>query len=377
MTGGRPFEGGDMNRQTLMIGLTLLLVAGVLGGCAQPAEPTGGGASEEEKVLNLFAWSEYFPQALFDGFTDETGIRVNYDAFSTNEEMFAKISAGASGYDIVLPSDYWVGVMSRAGLLDELDLSKIPNIANADPALPYDLYDPGHKYTVPYMWGSGSLAVDTDKVSEPIDSYMDLWNPDFAGRVVLLDDERQVIGMALLALGYSPNTTDPAELEEAKQLLLQLVPNVRLFDSDTPSSAILTGEADLGLIWNGETGRAFAENPAIACVYSQEGTIFWYDNLAMVKGAEHPEAAHAFMNYVLRPEVSVLITAEFPYSNPNAAALAYLQTQDPEAYDAYMSFPCTNPPPEALANGFVLADVGSATEIYDTIWTEIKTAAGG
>jgi spermidine/putrescine-binding protein len=361
-----------------MLGLTLVVVAGVIGACAQPAQPEGAApTSEEEKVLNLFAWSEYIPQALLDGFTEETGIKVNYDAFSSNEEMYAKIAAGASGYDLIQPSDYWVGVMSRQGLLEELDLSKIPNIANVDPNLPYDLYDPGHKYTVPYQWGSAALAVNTDKVTEPVDSYMDLWNPDFAGRIVLLDDERQVIGMALLALGYSPNTTDPAELEEAKNLLLQLMPNVRLFDSDTPSTAILTGEADLGLIWNGEGSIAHAENPAVTFIYPQEGTVFWYDNLAMVKGAAHPEAAHAFMDYVLRPDVSLLITAEFPYSNPNAAALALMQTQDPEAYEAYMSFPATNPSAEVLAKAYVLADVGSATEIYDTIWTEIKTAAGG
>jgi spermidine/putrescine-binding protein len=360
-----------------MVGLTLLIVAGFLGGCAPPAEQTGAPAAEEEKVLNLFAWSEYIPQAVLDGFSEETGIRVNYDAYSSNEEMYAKISAGASGYDVIQPSDYWVGVMSRQGLLEELDLSKIPNMANVDPDLPYDLYDPGHKYSVPYQWGSASLAVNTDAVTEPIDSYMDLWDPAFEGRIVLLDDERQVIGMALLALGYSPNTTDAAELEEAKDLMLQLVPNIRLFDSDTPSTAMLTGEADLGLIWNGEASIAHAEDPAITFVYPQEGTIFWYDNMAIVKGAEHPEAAHAFMNYILRPEVSVLITAEFPYSNPNAAALEYMQGQDPGAYEAYMGFPATNPSAEALADAFVLADVGSATEIYDTIWTEVKTAAGG
>jgi spermidine/putrescine-binding protein len=328
-------------------------------------------------VLNLFAWSEYVPQALLDGFTEETGIQVNYDAYSSNEEMYAKISAGASGYDLIQPSDYWVGVMSQQGLLEELDLSKIPNLANADPNLPYDLYDPGHKYSVPYQWGSAGLAVNTEKITEPIDSLMDLWNPEYAGKIVLLDDERQVIGMALLALGYDPNTTDPDELDQAKELLLELVPGVKLFDSDTPSTALLTGEADIGLIWNGEGGIAHAENPAIDFIYPKEGTIFWYDNMAMLQGAAHPEAAHAFMNYVLRPEVSLLITAEFPYSNPNAAALDLLQTEDPEAYEAYMGFPAMNPPAEALANSFVLADLGEATAIWDQIWTEIKTAAGG
>lgn len=362
-----------MLRRT-MIAILAMVVLGAAGGCGGTGQPAGG---EEEKVLNLLAWSEYVPQALLDGFTEETGIQINYDPFSSNEEMYAKISAGASGYDLVQPSDYWIGVMNKDGLLGELDLSAIPNLENADPNLPYDLYDPGHKYSVPYQWGSAAIVVNTDKITEPIDSYMDLWNPEYAGRVVLLDDKRQVIGMALLALGHDPNTTDPTELEEAKELLLELVPNVKLFDSDTPSTALLTGEADIGLIWNGEGGIAHAENPAIDFIYPKEGTIFWYDNLAMLAGAEHPDAAHAFMDYVLRPEVSLLITAEFPYSNPNAAALALLQTQDPEAYEAYMGFGAMNPPAEALANAFVLQDVGSATEIYDRIWTEIKTAAGG
>lgn len=361
---------GQRVQEVLLLVLAVVLAAG----CTRaPAAETPA----EEQVLNLFAWSEYVPQALLDGFTEETGIQVNYDAYASNEEMYAKISAGAIGYDLIQPSDYWVGVMSRQGLLEELDLSKIPNLSNVDPNLPYDLYDPGHKYTVPYQWGSVSLAVNTDKISKPITSYKDLWNPDYAGRIVLLDDERQVIGMALLALGYDPNTTDPDELDQAKELLLELVPGVKLFDSDTPSTAFLTGEADIGLIWNGEAAIAHGEDPAITYVYPEEGTVFWYDNLAIVKGAEHIDAAHAFMDYVLRPEVSLLITAEFPYSNPNLEALNLLQSQDADAYAAYMSFPATNPSTDALAKAFVLEDVGEATAIYDTIWTEIKTAVGG
>jgi len=358
-----------------------LVLAGLLAACAGGTTAPGGAATSaaggEDKVLNLFAWSEYVPQGLLDGFTAETGIQVNYDAYSSNEEMYAKIKAGASGYDLIQPSDYWVSLMAKEGLLEELDLSKIPNIANVDPSLPYDLYDPGHKYSVPYQWGSVALAVNTEKVTTPITSYSDLWNPDFANRIVLLDDERQIIGMALLTLGYDPNTTDEAELDAARAKLLELVPNIRLFDSDTPSTALLSGEADLGLIWNGEASIAHADNPAIDYVYPSEGTIFWYDNLSIIKGAEHVDAALAFMDYVLRPEASLLITAEFPYSNPNKAALDLMHDTDAEAYQAYMGFAATNPSPEALANAFVLVDVGPATEIYDRIWTEFKTATGG
>jgi spermidine/putrescine-binding protein len=356
--------------------IAFAVLVGLLSACA--GGPSATTAPEaEEKVLNLFAWSEYVPQALLDGFTAETGIAVNYDAYSSNEEMYAKIKAGAGGYDLIQPSDYWVSLMGAEGLLEELDLTKIPNVANVDPSLPYDLYDPGHKYAIPYQWGSVAIAVNTEAVTEPVTSYNDLWDPAYASRLVLLDDERQIIGMALLALGYDPNTIDEAELEAARVKLLELAPNIRLFDSDTPSTALLSGEADLGLIWNGEGSIAHAEDPAIAYIYPDEGTIFWYDNLSIVKGAEHPEAAHAFIDYVLRPEASVLITAEFPYSNPNRAALEYLQDTNPEAYQAYVDFSATNPSAEALANAFVLVDVGQATAIYDRIWTEFKTATGG
>jgi spermidine/putrescine-binding protein len=204
-----------------------------------------------------------------------------------------------------------------------------------------------------------------------------LWSPEFANRLVLLDDERQIIGMALLALGFDPNTTDEAELEAAGAKLLELAPNIRLFDSDTPSTALLSGEADAGLIWNGEGSIAHGENAAIDYIYPSEGAIFWYDNLSISKGAAHVDAALAFMDYVLRPEVSLLITAEFPYSNPNLAALNLLRDTDPEAYQAYMDFGATNPSAEALANSYVLVDVGEATAIYDRIWTEFKTATGG
>lgn len=358
----------------------LFVTASVLVACGGGGTPAAGetpAAGGEDKLLNLFGWSEYIPQSLLDGFTAETGIKVNYDAFASNEEMYAKIKAGASGYDMVQPSDYWVSLMASEGMLEELDLTKIPNVANVDPSLPYDLWDATHMYSVPYQYGSVAVAVNTEKVATPILSYNDLWDPGFAGRLVLLDDERQIIGAALLALGYDPNTTDEAELEAAGVKLLELVPNVKVFDSDSPSTVLLSGEADLGLVWNGEAAIAHGENPAMAYFFPSEGAIFYYDNLSILKGAAHVDAALAFMDYVLRPEVSLLITAEFPYSNPNLAALNLLRDTDSDAYQAYIDFPATNPPPEAMAKGYILKDVGEATGIYDRIWTEFKIATGG
>jgi spermidine/putrescine transport system substrate-binding protein len=279
----------------VLIVLSLLLVA-----CA------GGEAKSTE--LNLYGWSEYVPQALLDGFTEETGIKVNYDTYSSNEELLAKLQAGASGYDVIIPSDYTVAIMIKQGLLEQIDLNQIPNFKNLSPELTNLDFDPGNKYSVPYQWGTVGIAVDTDKVTRPITKWTDLWDPEFKDRVVMLDDEREVLGMVLQTLGYDKNSTDPAQLEEAKAKLLELMPNVRLFDSDSPKTALLAGEVWLGHTWNGEAAIAHNENPAIDYICPEEGCGIWVDNLAVPKAAPHKDAALAFMNYVLKPDASLLIT---------------------------------------------------------------------
>jgi len=332
----------------------------------------GGAKPSEEKVLNLYAWSEYIPQALLDGFTQETGITVNYDTYSSNEELLAKLQAGASGYDVIVPSDYTVVILTKQGLLEEIDLGKIPNFKNIAEELKNPYFDPGNKYSVPYQWGTAALAINTEKVTQPITKWADIWSPEFEQQIVLLDDEREVLGMVLMTLGYDRNSTAPAQLEEAKQRFMELMPNIRLFDSDSPKTALLAGEVSLGLVWNGEAAIAHSENPAIAYVCPQEGCSIWYDNLAIPKGALHVANAHLFIDYVLRPEVSLLITAEFPYSNPNAAALELLKTQDPAAYEAYMGYEATNPPLDWQPRMHPVMDVGEATILWDRIWTEVK-----
>ena len=195
----------------------LALLALLMAGC--------GGQSKSDEV-NLYAWSEYVPQDILDGFTEETGIKVNYDAYSSNEELLAKLQAGASGYDVIIPSDYIVSIMIAQGMLAELDLSAISNFENIGDAYKNLVFDPGNKYTVPYQFGTSCLVVDTSKVTRPITKWADLWDPEFAGKVVLLDDEREVLGMVLSVLGYDNNSTDPDQLEEARIKLSELMPSV-------------------------------------------------------------------------------------------------------------------------------------------------------
>jgi len=376
------------SRSGLRIALGVLLaVALVLAGCGAPPTPAPATAAPAtqavgpaepaepqvtSKQLNLYGWSEYIPQELLDAFGQHYGLKVNYDTYASNEELLAKLQAGASQYDVIIPSDYTVGIMIAQGMLEPIDVSQIPNFSYVEDQFKNPPYDPGNKYSVPYQWGSVGIAVNTDKVTKPITKYADLWDPAFKGQLVVLDDEREIIGMALLTLGYDKNSVDPTQLEAAKQKLIELTPNIKLYDSDSPKTALLSGEAVAGVVWNGEAALAHQENSKIAYILPEEGMGLWVDNLAVPKGAPHKDAAVAFLNWVLKPDMSVLITKAFPYSSVNKGALELLKATDPAAYQAYMDYPATNPPADAVKNGKLVKDVGDATKLWDTIWTEVK-----
>ncbi|MCL4861336.1 MAG: spermidine/putrescine ABC transporter substrate-binding protein [Caldilineaceae bacterium] len=335
--------------------------------------------------LNLFVWTEYIPDEIIDCFEEVYGIRVNRDEYSSNEEMYAKLSAGASAYDLVQPTDYIVSLMIRQGLLQELDHEKLPNMGNLDPDYMDQEFDPGNRYTLPYQAGADAIIVNTDVVETIPTSWADLWNPEYAGRMVSIDDARAVIGITLLTMGYDINTTDAAELEAIKPRLAELVAAIRIFDSDTPKTALIAGDADLGIIWTGEAFLAQLENPAIQYIYPEEGAIFWQDTMAIPADAPHADAAYAWINYTLQGDLFWLMLRDFPYSNPNLAALEYARTSQigiedadgnpttPAAlYEAYMASNITNTPDEEFAKGHSIVDVGEALPLYDQLWTEVK-----
>ncbi len=324
------------------------------------------------KELNLFVWTEYFPPDMLECFQLVYGIKINRDEYSSNEEMYAKISAGGTNYDLVQPTDYIISLMVRKGFIQPLDHAKMPNLKNMDPNYMNQSFDPGNKYTVPYLAGTDSIVYNADKVQNPPKSWADLWNPDYAGRMVFLDDSRVTIGMTLLTLGYDVNSTDPKQLEEAKNKLKELIPNVKLFDSDSPKTALIAGDVDLGITWTGEAFSAHQEVPSIQYIYPTEGAIVWQDNWAMPVGAAHADAAYAWISYIMQGDVFWLTLRDFPYSNPNSAALEYAKTNQTEVYNNYINSPITNTPPEALKAAHRIDDVGDALTIYDQIWTEVK-----
>lgn len=336
--------------------------------CPQP-EPRVEVTSKE---LNLFVWTEYFPSEMLECFELVYGIKINRDEYSSNEEMYAKLSAGGTNYDLVQPTDYIVELMIREGLVQEMDLAQLPNIKNIDKGYLDLPFDPGNKYTVPYLAGLDAIVYNGDAIDTPPTSWADLWKPEYAGKMVFLDDSRVVIGMTLLTLGYDFNSTDPVELEAAKVKLAELIPNVKLFDSDSPKTALIAGDADLGIVWTGEAFLANQENPAIQFVYPSEGSVLWQDNWAIPVGASHLDAAYAWMNYIMQGNVFWLLLRDYPYTNPNLAALEYAKANHPDVYDAFMNSPITNPDPSVVANAVVVEDVGEALPLYDQIWTEVK-----
>jgi len=324
------------------------------------------------KELNLFVWTEYIPTEWKECFELVYGVKINHDEYSSNEEMYAKLSAGGTTFDLILPTDYIVSLMISQGMLEKWDKNKLAIMDNIDSGYKDLPFDPGNEYTIPYMSGTDAIVFNADRVPNPPASWEDLWKPDYAGRLVLLDDPRVVIGFTLLTLGYDLNTKDPQQLEEAKAKLLELIPNVKLFDSDSPKTALIAGDVDLGNVWNGEAFTAQQEDPAFQYVFPTEGTILWQDNWAMPAGAPHPDAAYAWINYIEQGDMFWMMLRDFPYTVPNQAALDFAKDNQTELYDAYINSPITNTPSEVLENGVFMEDVGEATPLYDQIWTEVK-----
>lgn len=324
------------------------------------------------KELNLFVWTEYIPTEWKECYELIYDVKINHDEYSSNEEMYAKLSAGGTTFDLVLPTDYIISLMISQGMLQKWDKSKLGIMDNIDSGFKDLPFDPGNEYTIPYMSGTDAIVYNADRVPNPPESWEDLWNPEYAGRLVLLDDPRVVIGFTLMTLGYDLNTKDPQQLEEAKTKLLELIPNVKLFDSDSPKTALIAGDVDLGNVWNGEAFTAQLEDPAFQYVFPTEGTILWQDNWAIPTGAPHLDAAYAWVNYIEQGDMFWMMLRDFPYTVPNKAALDYAKENQTDLYDAYINSPITNTPPEVLANGSFMEDVGEATPLYDQIWTEVK-----
>ena len=323
-------------------------------------------AEEEEKVLNVFTWEGYFDETTLAQFTEETGIQVNYSTFASNEEMMLKLQAnGGSEYDIVLASDYAISTIRKEGLLQPLDKSLLTNWDNLNPDYLNQYFDPDNVYSMPYTVGSPMIVYDPDRVEGDIRYFADLWDPQFADSLCLLDDARVMIGETLKMLGYSYNTTDDAQLQEASDKLMELKPNVRALDYDTAYQYLLSGEVSAAYLFTNFAVICQMENPNLVAVYPEEGVGFGVDSLVIPTGAQHPDNAHLFLDYVMRPEVAAHIAEYQLYINPNQAAEAYI---DPALKD-YAAF---NIPEDKIATAEYVQDVGEYEGKFQEIWMNFK-----
>jgi spermidine/putrescine transport system substrate-binding protein len=323
-------------------------------------------ATAEE--LNLFAWSEYVPQGVLDGFTKATGIQVNYETYASNEEMLAKLMSGAASYDLIQPSEYTIEAMVKENLLLPLDHTKLPNLKNIGKEY-YGLpYDPKLAHSVPYMQGTVGIVINTEKVKDPVTGYTDFFQPKYKGRLVVLDDALEIVTWGLATQGIGPDGVNKANLEKVRPVLAKWLPLVKVYDSDSPKTALLNGDVDLGMVWSGEAAILIQEQgKKFKYVLPKEGAHMFIDSLAIPKGAKNVAAAYKFIDYVLRPDVSRKISEEFPYTNPNVEARKLL-TPEERANEA--SYPTGHPKLETFR------DIGPMAADVDKLFTDMKAKAG-
>jgi spermidine/putrescine transport system substrate-binding protein len=330
---------------------------------------SGGGEHPYEMTnrLNFLNWSYYIADETIPEFEEEFGVRVRYDNFSSNDELLTKIKTGGrAGYDLIVPSDYMVEIMINLGLLHEINYDNIPNIVNIDPRFRNMPFDPEGRYSVPYQWGTAGIAVNTRFIEEEVTSWDILWDPKYAGRIAMLDDMRSGMVPALKRLGFSVNTTDPDEINQARDLLIQQKPLVRAYTSDTYIDLLKSGDVWLAYGWSGDIYQVARENPDVIYIIPEEGTYVWVDNLAIPKNAKNRFTAEIFINYLLRPEVSAEISNYTWYSSPNTAAKEFIE-------DHMLNDPGVYPSDEVLDRAEFMRDVGEATRLYNRAWLEVKT----
>ncbi len=318
--------------------------------------------------LRLFNWADYIPEEVVAEFERRYQARVVIDTFEAPEAMLAKLAAGGDAeYDVVVPPDYYVLEMARAGLIRSLDHAKLKNLKNLAPEFQDPRYDPQNRHSIPYLWGTTGIAYDREAVKKPVNSWAVFFDEKaYAGPCFLLDEMRETIGAALKFLGYSLNDTDPAHLEEAKALLIGAKKRCLGFAGGIEArSRLLAGDAAVVHAYSGDIVQIQEEAPQVEYVVPEEGGTIWTDAVAITKRAPHPELAYKFLDFILEPEIAAKIANYNAYATPVAAALPYLDEE-------LRSNPAIFPPPEVRKKLEYIRDIGDAIRLYDRIWTEVK-----
>ncbi len=343
-------------------------------------------ALAQSQVVNVYNWSDYIDPQMLKLFTQKTGIKVVYDTFDANETLETKLLAGKSGYDVVVPTAYFLQRQIMAGVFRKLDKSKLPNIGNIWPEIARRLagYDPGNQYGVNYMWGTTGIGYNVKAMHDrlgpngKIDSWDVVFKPEIVAKfkdcgVQMLDSADDIIPAALHYLHLDPNSTKPDDLDRAAALLGKIRPYVRKFHSSEYLNALASGEICLVVGWSGDIkqaeNRARAAKNGIEIGYAipQQGAQMWFDNLAIPKDAPHPEAAYAFINFMLDPHVAAANSEMVAYANGNLASQKFLSKN-------VLDDPAIYPSAATMAKLYTVSARGPAAQrLLNRIWTRVKT----
>jgi len=323
---------------------------------------------ENGKVV-VYNWGDYIDPAVNDMFTKETGIKVVYSDYANNEEMYASVEPGNVKYDVLFPSDYMIEKMINRDMLQKMDFSQMPNYENIDEQFLNLPYDPNNEYSVPYMWGTVGIVYNKTMVDEPVDSWDILWDSKYKEQIFMYDSERDSIMVALKKLGYSMNTRDEKQLEEAKELLIEQAPLVLAYVGDEGKNKMINGEAALMIAWAGDAMVMLEENPDLAYALPKEGTNYFVDGIVMPKNAENVSQAYQYINFLCRPDIAKMNAEYIGYSTPISAARELLPDEVKNSEVAY--------PNEATLNGELMEmfnDPSDIASLYSSIWTQVKAS---
>lgn len=340
-----------LDLKKIVLGLTFVLVGILFTACGDP--------SKEVRVYNA---TEYIADGVIEQFEEETGYKVTYSEFNSNEDMYTKIKTTA--YDVLIPSDYMIDKLVKEDLLSELNFENIPNFEKVDPKFKGGYYDPENKYSVPYMWSTVGILYDENEVSEPVTSLNIMWSENYKGKIFMMDSVRDTIGMTLKMLGYSVNTTNDEELEAAKNKLTEQRPLVLGYVTDEVTDKIISGEGTLGLIYSGEAGKAIAEKPSVRYVIPDTGSIYCVDAMVVPKAALNKEGAEAFINFMQRPEIAAKNAAAVYYGITNIEGKELLSDEIKNNEALY-------PEDSALARCEMLKNSDEISQKYLDLWNRL------
>lgn len=328
-------------------------------------------AAASHQVVNVYNWTGYMPSKVLKEFKSKTGIEVNFSTFASNDELFAKLAAkgGDSGYDIIVPSADFVSRMSKLGMLKTIDYKKIHGKENLNPSLLNKPFDPHNAHSLPYLWGITGVMINRQYYPTlKIRRWHDLWNKNLNNQVLMLDEMKEPFEIALRVLGHPANSQNPSEIKAAYKKLIELMPNIKLFNITAPQSIFANGDIGIGVVYNGDAFVAMQDNPNLDFIFPEDGAFIWIDNIAIPKNAPHLNNAYAFINFILQPKIAKEIAEFSGYSSPNLKAIQRLPKNIQDNRVLY-------PSKQVISKATFERDLGDANTLYEHYWFLLKLGA--